>query len=190
MTFNITKAAAIGASAAALSLAAGQPGWAAVAPTNTATATISADVLAPITLTEAGNLYYGRLILPINGTGRVRLAANGVLSQVSGSFTTVSGYNPTTPVFTVSATPSMNFSFTIDYSSYTLDTGLVASTFVFSPGGTNGVTYVGSPSSTGATFVMGSAGSGTITLGADLVATNYVPGGAKSQTLTATVSYN
>ena len=189
MALNPKSLLIVGASLVAATLISAGTSWALPA-SNTATVTVTADVLAPITLTESGNLYFGRLVLPISGSGHVSLAANGTLSQVSGNFTVISGYPPTTPVFTVSATPTMNFSFTIDASTYTLDTGLVASAFSFTPGGTNGVTFVGSSSGTGGTFVMGSAGTGTIRLGADLVASSYVPSGVKSQTLTATVSYN
>lgn len=118
----------------------------AFAQTNQATATATATIVTPITLSREGNLSFGNIVPPISGTGYVTVQPSGppIYTDVSGSPSPTATADVTPAIFTVSGTPGAAYNILLPASAITLSAPngatMTVDDFVSSPDETAGGT--------------------------------------------------
>lgn len=174
MTKRLAKSI-LSASAAVAAIATSAFAWGA-----NSSATASATILAPMTISSATNLSFGAFDASKPGTVTVDTAGNRTASGV-----TLSGGTPAAATFSISGQPGLSYNIAYTGTSVTLSNGADAMGFaIVSDLG-------GAPSSAGAPVSSGTLSSGATTLrvGGTLTVNAGVPAGAYHGTISVTVQY-
>jgi hypothetical protein len=140
-----------------------------------ASATASANIIAPLTITESANMNFGTLI-PSSTAGTVVLSPAGALTPTN---VTPSGSGVTAASFAITGTGSLTFSITLPADGYTITSS------------SNTMTLSSFSSSLGASGTL-SSGAATLNVGATLaVGANQAAGSYTNGTgFQVTVNYN
>ena len=139
-----------------------------------ASATATASIIAPLTITESANMNFGTLI-PSTTAGTVVLSPAGALTPTN---VTPSGSGVTAASFAITGTGSLTFSITLPADGYQITSGannMVLNSFSSSLGASGSLSGGTATLNVGATLVVGaSQASGTYTNGTGFqVTVNY-----------------
>ena len=154
--------------------------------TNSASATATAVVVAPITVSKTADMVIGNLVA---GNGTVTVSTTGVRTKTGGIPFSTSGDTPVAAQFTVTGTANNSFSLDYTGSSNSLSSGpnnLPVDWITEVASAASGKTVATSDATTGALI----AGVATIWAGAALSVGASQPAGTYTGTLAITVAYN
>ena len=139
----------------------------------------STTIIAPISLTRAGNLSFGTVTRPTSGSALVKITPAGALTVDGGGAVTAGG-TATVPTYTVGGENNKAFNITMGPLSMAGPTGSTAIAVTLAHS-----LSTGTPSGT-----LSSSGSATFTVGGEFTITPSTVVGTYSGTFPVTVTYN